>query len=149
LAAGTIGQVHRATLASDKHVVVKVQRRDARAVIEQDLALLEMGIGAVGSNEVVKRRIDLSAVFEHLATSLQQELDFRREAANAERLRASLAGFSRLAVPAIHERYSTSRLLVMQDVAGGSLEDVPSALRQETARQFLESRPSAPRSRCC
>jgi predicted unusual protein kinase regulating ubiquinone biosynthesis (AarF/ABC1/UbiB family)/nucleotide-binding universal stress UspA family protein len=139
LAAGTIGQVHRATLASDKHVVVKVQRRDARAVIEQDLALLEMGIGAVGSNEVVKRRIDLSAVFEHLATSLQQELDFRREAANAERLRASLAGFSRLAVPAIHERYSTSRLLVMQDVAGGSLEDVPSALRQETARQFLES----------
>jgi predicted unusual protein kinase regulating ubiquinone biosynthesis (AarF/ABC1/UbiB family)/nucleotide-binding universal stress UspA family protein len=139
LAAGTIGQVHRATLASDKHVVVKVQRRDARAVIEQDLALLEMGIGAVGSNEVVKRRIDLSAVFEHLATSLQQELDFRREAANAERLRASLAGFSRLAVPAIYERYSTSRLLVMQDVAGGSLEDVPSALRQETARQFLES----------
>jgi predicted unusual protein kinase regulating ubiquinone biosynthesis (AarF/ABC1/UbiB family)/nucleotide-binding universal stress UspA family protein len=139
LAAGTIGQVHRATLASDKHVVVKVQRRDARAVIEQDLALLEMGIGAVGSNEVVKRRIDLSAVFEHLSASLQQELDFRREAANAERLRASLAGFSRLAVPAIHERYSTSRLLVMQDVAGGSLEDVPSALRQETARQFLES----------
>ncbi len=139
LAAGTIGQVHRATLASDQHVVVKVQRRDARAVIEQDLALLEMGIGAVGSNEVVKRRIDLSAVFDHLATSLQHELDFRREAANAERLRASLAGFSRLAVPAIHERYSTSRLLVMQDVAGGSLEDVPAALRQETARQFLES----------
>ena len=139
LAAGTIGQVHRATLASDQRVVIKVQRRDARAVIEQDLALLEMGIGAVGSSEVVKRRIDLAAVFEHLSASLQQELDFRREAANAERLRTSLAGFSRLAVPAIHQRYSTSRLLVMQDVAGGSLEDVPSALRQETARQFLES----------
>jgi predicted unusual protein kinase regulating ubiquinone biosynthesis (AarF/ABC1/UbiB family)/nucleotide-binding universal stress UspA family protein len=138
LAAGTIGQVHRATLASDQRVVVKVQRRDARAVIEQDLALLEMGIGAVGSSEVVKRRIDLAAVFEHLSASLQQELDFRREAANAERLRESVAGFSRLAVPAIHERYTTSRLLVMQDVAGGSLEDVPPALRQETARQFLE-----------
>ena len=139
LAAGTIGQVHRATLASDQHVVVKVQRRDARAVIEQDLALLEMGIGAVGSNEVVKRRIDLAAVFDHLASSLQHELDFRREAANAERLRASVAGFSRLAVPTIYERYSTSRLLVMQDVGGGSIEDVPAALRQETARQFLES----------
>lgn len=139
LAAGTIGQVHRATLASDQRVVVKVQRRDARAVIEQDLALLEMGIGAVGSSEAVKRRIDLSAVFDHLSASLQQELDFRREAANAERLRESLIGFSRLAVPAVHGTYSTSRLLVLQDVAGGSIEDVPSALRQETARQFLES----------
>lgn len=139
LAAGTIGQVHRATLASDQRVVVKVQRRDARAVIEQDLALLEMGIGAVGSSEAVKRRIDLSAVFDHLSASLQQELDFRREAANAERLRESIIGFSRLAVPAVHGTYSTSRLLVLQDVAGGSIEDVPSALRQETARQFLES----------
>lgn len=139
LASGTIGQVHRATLASDQRVVVKVQRRDARALIEQDLALLEMGIGAVGSNEAVKRRIDLSSVFDHLSSSLQQELDFRREAANAERLRESILGFSRLAVPAVHLTYSTSRLLVMQDVAGGSLEDVPSALRQETARQFLES----------
>ena len=139
LAAGTIGEVHRATLASDQRVVVKVQRRDARAVIEQDLALLEMGIGAVGSTEVVKRRIDLSAVFDHLAASLQQELDFTREAANAERLRESLVGFSRLAIPVIHKTYSTSRLLVMQDVAGGSIENVPSALREETARQFLES----------
>src|SRR6185437_9631294 len=107
LAAGSIGQVHRATLASDQRtddrVVVKVQRRDARAVITQDLALLKLGVDAVGSANGVQRRIDLHAVFEHLSTSLQQELDFTREAANAERLRASLAGFSRLGVPEIHE----------------------------------------------
>jgi ubiquinone biosynthesis protein len=139
LAAGTIGQVHRAALATGDSVVVKVQRPEARTLISQDLALLKLGTEAIGSSAAVQRRIDLSAVFDHLSTSLQQELDFNREAANAERLRAALADFPRLAVPAIHPGYSTSRLLVMQDVAGGSLADVPAHLRQETARQFLES----------
>jgi predicted unusual protein kinase regulating ubiquinone biosynthesis (AarF/ABC1/UbiB family)/nucleotide-binding universal stress UspA family protein len=139
LAAGTIGQVHRAALATGDRVVVKVQRPEARALITQDLALLKLATETVGSTAAVQRRIDLPAAFEHLSTSLQQELDFNREAANAERLRAALAGFSRLGVPATHPGFSTSRLLIMQDVAGGSLDTVPAHLRPETARQFLES----------
>ena len=42
LAAGTIAQVHRATLADRTKAVVKVQRPDAKEQIEQDLALLEV-----------------------------------------------------------------------------------------------------------
>ncbi|MGH7619280.1 MAG: AarF/UbiB family protein [Gemmatimonadaceae bacterium] len=139
LAAGTIGQVHRATLATGERVVVKVQRPEARSLITQDLALLKVATETLGSSAAVQRRVDLPAVFEHLSTSLQQELDFTREAANAERLRAALADFPRLAVPAIHPGYSTARLLVMQDVGGSALADVPAHLRQDTARQFLES----------
>src|ERR671926_195900 len=42
LAAGTIGQVHRATLESGDRVVVKVQRPDAGDKILRDLGLLEL-----------------------------------------------------------------------------------------------------------
>ena len=42
LAAGTIAEVHRATLANGEPVVAKVQRRTAREEIQQDLALLEV-----------------------------------------------------------------------------------------------------------
>jgi predicted unusual protein kinase regulating ubiquinone biosynthesis (AarF/ABC1/UbiB family) len=42
LAAGTIGQVHVATLESGQKVVVKVQRRGARVAIMRDLGLLEL-----------------------------------------------------------------------------------------------------------
>ena len=42
LAAGTIAQVHRAALANGEKAVIKVQRPDARELIEQDLALLEV-----------------------------------------------------------------------------------------------------------
>ena len=42
LAAGTIAQVHRAVMANGAKAVIKVQRPDARELIEQDLALLEV-----------------------------------------------------------------------------------------------------------
>jgi predicted unusual protein kinase regulating ubiquinone biosynthesis (AarF/ABC1/UbiB family) len=100
LAAGTIAQVHRARLANDGPVVVKVQRPDAKEQIEQDLALLEVFAEKVGSASSSEQVIDMPAVFEHLSTSLHRELDFRQEARNMERLRAVIEPFSRLAVPA-------------------------------------------------
>jgi ubiquinone biosynthesis protein len=140
LAAGTIGQVHRAVLAGGERVVLKVQRPDARDMIEQDLALLKSFTDTVGTRSTVKRWVDLPAVFEHLSSSLHRELDYRLEAANAERMRAALAEFPRLAVPRVHTAYSTSRLLVMQDVAGVPAAAVPAGtMRKDVGRQLLES----------
>jgi len=139
LAAGTIAQVHRATLATGDKVVVKVQRPDAKELIEQDLALLKVFAETVGERPKVRQLIDVPAVFEHLSSSLHQELDFRLEARNAERMRTTLASFPRLSVPQIHTHFSTSRLLVMQDVGGVPVSEVSGNLRKEVARQLLES----------
>ena len=140
LAAGSVAQVHRATLANGRKVVVKVQRPEAREQILQDLGLLRLFVEQVGARPGLRRRIDMPTIFEHLSTSLQQELDFRREAHNAERLRATLADFPRLAVPAVHAELSTARLLVLQDVGGVPCSAVPEGpLRREVARQLVES----------
>ncbi len=140
LAAGTIAQVHRARLANDDPVVVKVQRPDAKEQIEQDLALLEVFAEKVGSRQQLRQVIDMPAVFEHLSTSLHRELDFRQEAKNMERLRGVIEPFSRLAVPVLFSDYSTSRLLVMRDVQGGPLSLAPEGpIRHEVAVQLLES----------
>ncbi len=140
LAAGTIAQVHRARLANDDPVVVKVQRPDAKEQIEQDLALLEVFAEKVGGRQQLRQVIDMPAVFEHLSTSLHRELDFRQEARNMERLRGVIEPFSRLAVPVLHADYSTSRLLVMRDVQGGPLSLAPEGpIRHEVAVQLLES----------
>ena len=64
LAAGTIAQVHRATLANGDEVVVKVQRPDAKELIEQDLALLEVFAEKVGIARGLKQVIDMEAVFD-------------------------------------------------------------------------------------
>jgi predicted unusual protein kinase regulating ubiquinone biosynthesis (AarF/ABC1/UbiB family)/nucleotide-binding universal stress UspA family protein len=140
LAAGTIAQVHRATLANGEKVVVKVQRPDAKELIEQDLALLEVFAEKVGHRPGLKQVIDMEAVFAHLSDSLHRELDFRQEASNMRRMTDVIASFSRLRVPEVHGDYSTSRLLVMRDVAGGPISMAPEGTpRKEAARQLLES----------
>src|SRR5918994_1394061 len=70
LAAGTIAQVHRATLADHTRAVVKVQRPDAKEQIEQDLALLEVFAEKVADRPGLKQVVDMQAVFEHLSESL-------------------------------------------------------------------------------
>jgi ubiquinone biosynthesis protein len=140
LAAGTIAQVHRATLADHTKAVVKVQRPDAKEQIEQDLALLEVFAEKVAERPGLKQVVDMEAVFEHLSESLHRELDFRREAENIERMGSVIGDFSRLRVPVVHAEYSTSRLLVMQDIGGGPAASAPEGpARRDAARQLLES----------
>jgi ubiquinone biosynthesis protein len=140
LAAGTIAQVQRATLANGDRVVVKVQRPTARETIEQDLALLEVFAEKVGKRPGLNQVIDMEAVFTHLSTSLRRELDFRQEAENIERMQSVLEGYVRLAVPGVHRDLSTSRLLVMEEIQGGPIAQAPQGPeRTQAARQLLES----------
>ena len=140
LAAGTIAQVHRATLENGDRVVVKVQRPTARADIEQDLALLEIFAQKVGQRQALNQVVNMEAVFKHLATSLQRELDFCQEVDNIGRMQTVLTDYDRLAVPSVYRELSTSRLLVMEEIQGGPITQAPEGQeRIEAARQLLES----------
>lgn len=140
LAAGTIAQVHRATLENGDRVVVKVQRPTARADIEQDLALLEIFAQKVGQRQALNQVVNMEAVFKHLSTSLQRELDFRQEIENIQRMQTVLTDYDRLAVPSVYQELSTDRLLVMEEIQGISIAQAPEGPeRIEAARQLLES----------
>ncbi len=141
LAAGTIGQVHRARLEGGHRVVVKVQRPRAAEEIERDLGLFALFAKKAEGREALRDLIDVPAVVEHLSSSLRRELDFREEASNIERMRAVLAPYPRLAVPAVHRQLSTRRFLVMDEVVGGGpLHAAPDGTeRREAARQMLEA----------
>jgi ubiquinone biosynthesis protein len=140
LAAGTIAQVHRATLETGDRVVVKVQRPTARRDIMEDLGLLELFAEKTKDRPAFRQVFDMPAIIEHLSESLRRELDFRQEAHNIERMRQVLEPFPRLDVPHVYHEYSSARLLVMQEVQGGPIRDAPQGpARTEAARQLLES----------
>jgi predicted unusual protein kinase regulating ubiquinone biosynthesis (AarF/ABC1/UbiB family)/nucleotide-binding universal stress UspA family protein len=140
MAAGTIAQVHRATLVGGERVVVKVQRPGAETDIRQDLGLLEQFAAKAAGRPAFQQTVDVPAIIEHLSTSLLRELDFRNEAANIERMREVLAPFDRLGVPLVHTELSTGRLLVLQEIQGIPVLQAPvGEARQEAARQLLEA----------
>src|SRR5262245_48058878 len=140
LAAGTIGQVHRARLEGGTRVVVKVQRPGAAEEIERDLGLFALFAEKAEGREALSGLVDIPAVVEHLSTSLRRELDFREEAGNLERMREVLARYQRLAVPWVHSQVSSRRLLVMDEIVGVPLREAPPGdERREAARQMLEA----------
>jgi predicted unusual protein kinase regulating ubiquinone biosynthesis (AarF/ABC1/UbiB family)/nucleotide-binding universal stress UspA family protein len=140
LAAGTIAEVHRATLADGSRVVVKVQRPGARDEIMRDLGLLELFAERTAKRPAFKQVVDMGAIVEHLSESLRRELDFRQEASNIGRMREVLTPYPRLDVPDVYADYTTERQLVMQEIQGGPIRDAPEGpARKEAARQMLES----------
>jgi hypothetical protein len=140
LAAGTIGEVHRAKRETGERVVVKVQRPGAAEEIERDLGLFSLFAEKAEGRAALAGLIDIPAVVEHLSSSLRRELDFREEAANIDRLREVIAPYPRLGVPTVHHELSSRRLLVMDEIQGGPLSNAPAgAERQEAARQLLEA----------
>jgi predicted unusual protein kinase regulating ubiquinone biosynthesis (AarF/ABC1/UbiB family) len=139
LAAGTIGQVHRAVLDNGERVVVKVQRPTAEDDIMRDLSLLELFAQKTANREAMRKIVDLPAAIEHLSDSLRRELDFRLEAENVERLRPALTAFPRLGAPRVYDELSTSRLLVLEEIQGVPVREIPEGpARAEAARQLLE-----------
>jgi ubiquinone biosynthesis protein len=140
LAAGTIGQVHRARLDGGERVVVKVQRPGAAEEIERDLGLFALFAEKAEGREALSGLVDIPAVVEHLSSSLRRELDFREEAANLERMREVLADFPHLGVPAVHEQLSTKRLLVMDEIQGVPLREASAGDdRGRAAKELLDA----------
>ncbi len=140
LAAGTIGQVHRATLADGTRVVVKVQRPTAARLIDQDLTLLEGIARPLSRIPQVRRLVDVPSVIEQLGSSLRAELDFGEEAANLDTMAEALAPYGHLGVPRCHHDLSTKRLLVMDEVIGVPVLDAPAGPdRTEAARELLHA----------
>jgi ubiquinone biosynthesis protein len=140
LAAGTIAQVHAARLETGERVVVKVQRPSARDEIMRDLGLLRLFAEKAGNRPAYRDLLDLPLVVEHLSASLERELDFRQEAANIEKVGRILTPYRQLGVPRVHERLSTARLLVLDEIGGVPVREAPAGeARLAAARELLDA----------
>jgi predicted unusual protein kinase regulating ubiquinone biosynthesis (AarF/ABC1/UbiB family) len=124
LAAASLGQVHRAALRDGREVVVKVQRPGIRARIVEELEAIEEIASLAEQHTEKGRRHGYVAMVQELRKSLLRELDFRQEARNLATLRANLAGFERIVVPAAIDDYTTSLVLTTEYVRGEKVTDV-------------------------
>ncbi|MGK0742753.1 ABC1 kinase family protein [Leucobacter sp. Z1108] len=130
LAAASLGQAHRATLASADAedvgfaaVVIKVQRPGIDEIVEVDLAALRKVGGWLSRVRLVSSRVDMPALVEEFAVTSLEEIDYLHEAQNAERFATNFAGDSRVGVPAIVWERSTRRVLTLEDVTAIKITD--------------------------
>ena len=118
LAAASLGQVHRAALRDGRPVVVKVQRPDIRKQIAEDFEVLEEIATFFDEHTEVGRKYQFAKILAEFKTTLMQELDYQREAANLCTLAENLKEFPRIHVPLPVPDYSTRNVLTMDFIRG-------------------------------
>ena len=144
LAAASIGQTHRATLADGTRVVVKVQRPGIAEVVGRDAAVLRLAARQIERRSEAARTVHLTDLADELVAGVVEELNYLHEAAGGTRLRERRAGDEGISFPRVHTTLSTPRVLVMEEVVGSPVSDqaaleaspVP---RDELARRLLAS----------
>jgi len=124
IGSASIGQVYRATLHSGEAVVVKIQKPGMHATVEMDLAILHRWIHRRASRDSVMAFYDVEGFFDEFAFTLRNELDYTNEGYNADRIRAIHRDDADVFIPTIYWDYSTSRVLVMDEIQGTDFADI-------------------------
>ncbi|WP_131669178.1 ABC1 kinase family protein [Psychrobacter pygoscelis] len=118
-AAASIGQVHKAVLASGEPVVVKVQYPDVDKNCDSDLKQVRMALRIAG---VLNMSRELQEqLFTEIRSSLHDELDYIKEAHNLRVFAAFHADDSGLIIPRVISSHSSKRILTLSEEMGEPL----------------------------
>jgi predicted unusual protein kinase regulating ubiquinone biosynthesis (AarF/ABC1/UbiB family) len=130
VAAASIGQVHRAALASGERVAVKVQRPGIKDLVSMDLRLMHR-MAFLGDLTRIFGGTPTRDVIDEFARWLDDELDYVTEAMNADTIRAN-ARFDPIEYnPKVWLAYSTERVLTMEYIDGILVIDILTDLRRD------------------
>jgi ubiquinone biosynthesis protein len=124
LASASVAQVHSAVLFGGEEAVVKVIRPGIDKTIKKDVALLFTIARAVEKLWSEGKRLHLVEVVAEYELSLADELDLRKEAANASQLRRNFDKSDILYIPEIYWDYTRQNVLVMERIKGIPVADV-------------------------
>lgn len=122
VAAGSIAQTHRATLADGQEVALKVQRPGIDATVAQDISLIQ-GIADLVARTEFGQNYEIKSIADEFCKALEAELDFTREAGFSDELRRNMASSrwfdpTQLVVAKIYWDLTTEKLLVMEWLDG-------------------------------
>jgi predicted unusual protein kinase regulating ubiquinone biosynthesis (AarF/ABC1/UbiB family) len=125
IAAGSVGQVYKATLPELGAVAVKVLRPGISAQVEEDGRLLRK-IAALAAATALGGLYDFVGLADQVLEALVRELDFRIEASNTLRLQRSLEGSSfvpdgQIRLPHVVQQLSSRSVLVLEWIEGASI----------------------------
>ncbi|MCA9079423.1 MAG: AarF/ABC1/UbiB kinase family protein [Planctomycetaceae bacterium] len=118
LAAGSLGQVHRAQHFDGTELAIKVRRPKIVVEIERDLSVL-LELAQLLERQIPEARVfDPVGLVKHFSRTIRREVNFRREARTTDEFSRKFADDPRVHVPRVYEELSTDALLTMEFING-------------------------------
>jgi len=133
VAAASLGQVYKARPVGGGWVAVKVQRPNLERQLRRDLVLIRL-LGVTAAPLLpLNLGFGLGTIIDEFGRSLFEEIDYRQEAANAERFARLFANNPAVIVPRVDRSLSARRVLTTTWINGTKLQQ-----RQELEAQRLD-----------
>jgi predicted unusual protein kinase regulating ubiquinone biosynthesis (AarF/ABC1/UbiB family) len=143
IAAGSIAQIHRATLTTGEEVAVKIQRPDIERIVNQDIKLIT-SIAEIIALTDIGNDYDIVALADDFTRAVKAELDFCQEGNYTEKLGKNLAksrwvDSEKLIVPKIYWQFTSQKVLVMEWLDGKPILKADIATDDLSKRQEIST----------
>ena len=132
LAAASIAQVHSAKLSDGKNVIIKILRPDIQVQIEKDISALYIIARSLESFWSESEQVKPTEIVKEYEKTIINELNLKREAANAARLKKNFSKSDMLYVPEIYWDYCRTNILVQERIYGTPIRDIDTLKKQKT-----------------
>ena len=140
LASASIAQVHTAKLKDGTDVVLKVVRPGIDRIIRRDVDLLLTIARLADRYSSDARRLRPVEVVREYETTIFDELDLMREAANASQLRRNFENSPLLYVPDVYWDYCRPSVMVMERIYGTPVSRIDVLKEKGISMQMLGER---------
>lgn len=130
IAAGSIGQVHRATTREGRLAVVKIRRPGIVQTIRTECQILEDLAALVKAALPRDSTLEPDRAVREFTTAVNKEVDFNNERRNQNRFRRHFAADATVHIPEVFEAYCCEGVITMEYVEGlrpGSPEAIRAA----------------------
>ncbi len=124
IAAASLGQVYRGRLHSGQVVAIKVQRPHLEDAINFDLAVLRRIARFMARYPQFTRGVDWEGTIGEFAAVIFEEMDYGKEANNADTFRNNFRKWNDIHVPVIYRSHSATRVLTMEFIDGNKVLDL-------------------------
>lgn len=115
IAAASIGQVHRGTLADGRAVAIKVRYPGVEDALKSDLQNIETMVQSLGS---VVPKTDVRPLIDDVTRTFLDELNYEREATHQAACASRFASSQTLVIPAVVTEWSGVDVLVTEWLDG-------------------------------
>lgn len=123
LAAGSLGQVHRARY-HEREVVVKVLRPGVEALVARDVRIARWIVDRIYARFPNHHVRGFRIVLDEFAEHVVEEMNYVREGAQCNRMRERFADEPRLRIPEVVNELTRTDVLVMQYLPGTRIDQL-------------------------
>ena len=136
ISGASLGQVYRGSV-SGRQIAVKVKRPGIEKMVKEDLAVLKkiipIALRFVDSN----LRFSANAMLAQFIETIYEEMDYRREVDNLNKIRHDMQKNPKIVIPSVYEKHSSKSVLTMEYLPGIKITSIDALDEKGIDRQRL------------